>query len=213
MMEKKPRVFPEFYDSAYQNMKADIIQRLEDFRSVPEHDWFYEACYCILTPQSKAVHADLVVKQLINMNFEYEDADILPLLRNPQHYIRFHNQKTKNLLSLKEQFPSIRDLIKQHAHAPLQLRDVLTDLIRGFGMKESAHFMRNIGIFGPTILDRHILKHLLACGIRSAKKPPTNRSSYIKIEHAWLRYCKQVNIPMVEMDLLFWALETGFILK
>jgi thermostable 8-oxoguanine DNA glycosylase len=80
-------------------------------------------------------------------------------------------------------------------------------------MKESAHFMRNIGIFGPTILDRHILKHLLACGIQSAKKPPTNRSSYIKIEHAWLRYCKQVNIPMVEMDLLFWALETGFILK
>ena len=40
-MEKKPKVFPEFYDSAYQNMKADIIQRLEDFRSVPEHDWFY----------------------------------------------------------------------------------------------------------------------------------------------------------------------------
>jgi len=69
MMEKKPRQFPEFYASAYQNMKADIIQRLEDFRAPPEHDWFYEACYCILTPQSKAVHADLVVKQLINMNF------------------------------------------------------------------------------------------------------------------------------------------------
>jgi len=213
MMEKKPRQFPEFYDSAYQGMKADIIQRLEDFKAIPELDWFYEACYCILTPQSKAIHADLVVKQLIDLNFEFDDVDILPLLRNPQHYIRFHNQKTKNVYALKEQFPSIRELIKQHAHTPLQLRDLLTDTIRGFGMKESAHFMRNIGIFGPTILDRHILKHLLACGIRSAKKPPTNRSAYIKIEQAWLRYCKQVEIPMVQMDLLFWALETGFILK
>jgi N-glycosylase/DNA lyase len=212
-MKKNSRQFPEFYASHYHVMQNDIRLRLREFTEIPENDWFYEACYCILTPQSKAVHADMVVKKLIAQDFEHTDLDPLPLLRDSEHYIRFHNQKTANLQRLKIQFPMIREHIISHAGQPMKLRDILTTSIRGFGMKEAAHFMRNIGIFGPTILDRHILKHLLACGIRSAKKSPTNRSSYLTIERAWLRYCKEVDIPMEEMDLLFWALETGFILK
>ena len=211
--QKKKSEFPEIYASEYRKMKSDIETRLQDFHNVPEKDWFYEACYCILTPQSKAVHADAVVKKLIDMNFEYNDVDPMPLLRDPEHYIRFHNQKTINLQLLKEHFPEIRLLIHEFRHTPLMLRDVLTAKVRGFGMKESAHFMRNIGIFGPTILDRHILKHLLACGIKSAKNPPTNKSIYLNIEKSWLKYCKEVQIDMESMDLLFWSMETGFILK
>ena len=211
--QKKKSEFPEIYASEYRKMKSDIETRLQDFHNVPEKDWFYEACYCILTPQSKAVHADAVVKKLIDMNFEYNDMDPMPLLRDPEHYIRFHNQKTINLQLLKEYFPEIRLLIHEFRQTPLMLRDVLTAKVRGFGMKESAHFMRNIGIFGPTILDRHILKHLLACGIKSAKNPPTNKSIYLNIEKSWLKYCKEVQIYMESMDLLFWSMETGFILK
>ena len=211
--QKKKSEFPEIYASEYRKMKSDIETRLQDFHNVPEKDWFYEACYCILTPQSKAVYADAVVKKLIDMNFEYNDVDPMPLLRDPEHYIRFHNQKTINLQLLKEHFPEIRLLIHEFRHTPLMLRDVLTAKVRGFGMKESAHFMRNIGIFGPTILDRHILKHLLACGIKSAKNPPTNKSIYLNIEKSWLKYCKEVQIDMESMDLLFWSMETGFILK
>jgi len=150
--QKKNIEFPEIYATEYLKMQSEIENRLQDFLSVQEKDWFYEACYCILTPQSKAVHAEM-------------------------------------------------------------LRDILTAKIRGFGMKESAHFMRNIGIFGPTILDRHILKHLLACGVKSGKNPPTNKSMYLRIEKAWLKYCKEVQIDMESMDLLFWSMETGFILK
>ena len=212
-MKKNSRQFPEFYASHYHVMQNDIRIRLREFTEIPKNDWFYEACYCILTPQSKAVHADLVVKKLIVQDFEHTDLDPLPLLRDSEHYIRFHNQKTKNLQALKGQFQFIRNQIKSYTHQPMLLRDILTKNIRGFGMKEAAHFMRNIGIFGPTILDRHILKHLIECGIRSAKKPVTSRNVYIAIEKAWLNYCKEVQIPMEEMDLLFWALETGFILK
>lgn len=211
--QKKKNEFPEIYASEYRKMKSDIETRLQDFHNVPEKDWFYEACYCILTPQSKAVHADAVVKKLIDLNFDCNEVDPMPLLRDPEHYIRFHNQKTINLQLLKEHFPEIRLLIQEFRQKPLILRDVLTAKIRGFGMKESAHFMRNIGIFGPTILDRHILKHLLTCGIKSAKNPPTNKSAYLNIEKAWLKYCKEVQIDMESMDLLFWSMETGFILK
>jgi len=212
-MQKNIAEFPEFYASAYLSMKADILARLKEFTEIQEHQWFYEACYCILTPQAKAVNADWVVQQLKACDFEHAECDVLSLLRDPTHYIRFHNQKTRNLHLLKEQFEEIRSIISDNRKSPLLLRDMLTKHIRGFGMKESAHFMRNIGIFGPTILDRHILKHLSACGIHKAKTPPTSRATYLSIEKAWLRYCKKTEIPMEEMDLLFWALETGFILK
>ena len=36
---------------------------------------------------------------------------------------------------------------------------------------------------------------------------------YLRIEKAWLKYCKEVQIDMESMDLLFWSMETGFILK
>ena len=212
-MQKKKSVFPEPYASEYGKMHKEIQARLQDFQCIDEKDWFYEACYCILTPQSKAVHAELVVKKLMSLDFEHQEIDPMPLLRDPEHYIRFHNQKTINLQLLKEHFPEISSMIREHRDTPLILRDLLTQKIRGFGMKESAHYMRNIGIFGPTILDRHILKHLIACGIKSATKAPTSKSSYLKIEKAWLKYCKEVEIEMEAMDLLFWSMETGFILK
>jgi thermostable 8-oxoguanine DNA glycosylase len=95
--QKKNIEFPEKYATEYLKMQSEIDNRLQDFLNVPEMDWFYEACYCILTPQSKAVHAESVVKKLIDMNFEFNDVDPMPLLRDPEHYIRFHNQKTINL--------------------------------------------------------------------------------------------------------------------
>jgi N-glycosylase/DNA lyase len=211
--QKKHRVFPEYYATEYAKRKVAIESRLQDFLAIQEDVWFYEACYCILTPQSKAVNAEFVVNALKEQHFEYADLDPMPFLRNPEHYIRFHNQKSKNLLKLKEQFIEIKQIIHDHRDQPLQLRDILTGKIRGFGMKESAHFMRNIGIFGPTILDRHILKHLLACGIKSAEKAPSSKNMYLKIEQDWLQYCDAVNITMESMDLLFWSIETGFILK
>ena len=205
--------FPEPYLSHYETMRIAIQQRLQEFTQIPQTEWFYEACYCILTPQSKAVHADAVVHALQSKDFWTYGFDTTSLLRNPETYIRFHNQKNKNLLALREGFQEIENTITQYRDTPLTLRDILTKQIRGFGMKEAAHFMRNIGIFGPTILDRHILKHLAQCGIRSAKKPMTTKAHYLQIEKAWLRYCKKVDIPMEEMDLVFWSMETGIILK
>jgi thermostable 8-oxoguanine DNA glycosylase len=39
----------------------DIRNRLSEFRAVPDTDYFYELAYCLLTPQSSAVHAGRVV--------------------------------------------------------------------------------------------------------------------------------------------------------
>ena len=109
--------------------------------------------------------------------------------------------------------PEIESIIDTHKELPFDLRDILCSRIKGFGLKESAHFMRNIGIFGPTILDRHILKHLAACNVIEQGTIIKNSKHYLHIEQLWLLYCSQIHIPMEEMDLLFWSIETGIILK
>jgi N-glycosylase/DNA lyase len=86
-------------------------------------------------------------------------------------------------------------------------------MIPGLGLKESSHFLRNIGIRGLVILDRHILKHLKALKIIGRIPASLTPKRYYAIEKKWLKYSKEVGIPMDELDLLFWSMETGEIRK
>jgi N-glycosylase/DNA lyase len=86
-------------------------------------------------------------------------------------------------------------------------------MIPGLGLKESSHFLRNIGIQGLVILDRHILKHLKSLKIISRIPESLTPKRYFAIEKKWLKYSKEVGIPVDELDLLFWSMETGEILK
>lgn len=205
--------FPAYYKQLYSERLSAIQKRLSDFKRIEKSEWFYEACYCMLTPQSKAIHADIVCSILKKENFLLNGFDTVSILRNPEHYIRFHNQKSKNLQSLRNHFSEIESIIDTHKDLPFDLRDILCSRIKGFGLKESAHFMRNIGIFGPTILDRHILKHLAECNVIEQGTIIKSSKHYVHIEQLWLQYCSQIHISMEEMDLLFWSIETGIILK
>jgi N-glycosylase/DNA lyase len=205
--------FPTYYKQLYSERLSEIQQRLSDFKKVEKSEWFYEACYCILTPQSKAIHADIVCSILKKDDFFLNGFHTELILGNREHYIRFHNQKSKNLQSLRDQFSEIESIIDMYKSSPFDLRDILCSRIKGFGLKESAHFMRNIGIFGPAILDRHILKHLAECNVIEQGTIIKSSKHYTHIEQLWLLYCSQVDIPMEEMDLLFWSIETGIILK
>jgi N-glycosylase/DNA lyase len=85
--------------------------------------------------------------------------------------------------------------------------------VKGLGYKESSHFLRNIGYRNLAILDRHILKNLEKFGaIRTIPKSLT-RKQYLKLEKQFHRFADAVGIPLDELDLLFWSLETGEILK
>ena len=85
--------------------------------------------------------------------------------------------------------------------------------IRGIGLKESSHFLRNIGYRNLAILDRHILKHLNSCGVIEKTIKISNEKQYFEIEKKFRLFSELINIPMDELDLLFWSMETGEILK
>jgi N-glycosylase/DNA lyase len=198
--------------SRYQASKSAIQARLSEFKRVAKEEYFYELCFCICTPQSKARHAFIVVEMLKERDFFTHPFDPLEIVGNRENYIRFHNQKSLNLLKLQENWQEIEQEITANVSVETK-RDRLTDKVRGIGMKEAAHFLRNIGIFGVAILDRHILKHLTALNVIEEYPTGMNRKQYLEIEAQWKEFCQKTAIPMEEMDLLFWSMETGEILK
>ena len=136
-----------------------------------------------------------------------------PLLHQKDFYIRFHRTKSKHLLKLKEDFPFIMQSIVRDLPS-FELREWLVKNVKGLGYKEATHFLRNVGRNGGlAILDRHILRNLKRYGaIRSLPKI-LSRRHYLSIERQFMRFSERCGIPLDELDLLFWSMETGVIRK
>jgi N-glycosylase/DNA lyase len=85
--------------------------------------------------------------------------------------------------------------------------------IKGLGYKEASHFLRNIGLKGYAILDKHILRSLAELNIIDDPTPPNTRSKYLGVENKLKELSAQLQIDFDEMDLVLWSLKTGEILK
>lgn len=191
-----------------------IRRRLQDFSAIPENEYFYELAFCILTPQSSARNAEMTIEELRRDSFLEKGFDPTPYLRNPEHYVRFHNVKSARLLRIRELWPEIAQVLSKRSMHPVELREIVMDRIPGFGMKEASHFLRNIGVLGLAILDRHIFKHLAALGVipEIPKNAPTKKR-YLEIEQKWHEFAGNAGVSLDELDLLFWSIESGEIRK
>jgi len=196
----------------YRNLKSDIRNRLRDFSQVPSTDYFYELVYCLLTPQSSAVNADKVITILKDKKFKLRDIDPKPILRQKDCYIRFHKNKSRYLITVKDQFPLIAEQLNSRLSSE-ELRLWLVKNVKGLGWKESSHFLRNIGHRNLAILDRHILRNLVRLGVLRGLPKTLTAKSYLQIEEKFRKFSMHIDIPMDELDLLFWSMETGQILK
>ena len=210
-----PRVteLPEPWASEYRERKNAIRSRLDDFSRIPSSQYFYELAFCLLTPQSSAANADATIAELIRDDFLGRGFDPTSYLRDPAHYIRFHNVKGKRLLEAREHFTNLLPLLSDEDVRPTDKREAVLAAVKGLGMKEASHFLRNIGVRSLAILDRHIFKHLVRLHVIRRVPTSLTKKRYIEIEKKWHRFAKDVGIPLDELDLLFWSMETGEIRK
>jgi len=197
---------------AHLNLESLILNRLKQFKHVPQSDYFYELAYCLLTPQSSAVNADKAIRALQEHDFRNNDINPEPLLHQKEYYIRFHKTKAKHLIEMKNDFPMVAENLSD-GKSSVKVREWLVDNIKGLGWKEASHFLRNIGHRNLAILDRHILKNLIRCGVLKALPKTLTVKEYLRIEKLFLKFSDKINIPMDELDLLFWSMETGQVLK
>ncbi len=196
----------------YTKRRAEIRSRLREFKNIPSSDYFYELVYCLLTPQSSAVNAGKAVCVLREHNFQNTAFDPELYLHQKDYYIRFHKTKAKHLLHVKEQFSAIEQHLA-NGNSSNDLREWLAMNVRGLGWKEASHFLRNIGHRNLAILDRHILKNLIRIGTLKSLPKTLTAKHYKRIEKKFQTFSLNIGIDMDELDLLFWSMETGEILK
>lgn len=190
-----------------------ITSRLAEFSRVRPSEYFYELAYCLLTPQSRAEHAELAIDALRQARFLETGSDPEAILADRSRYVRFHRTKARRLLRSREQFARVR-LAIETLTAPAELRLWLAANVDGLGLKEATHFLRNIGRNGDlAILDRHILRNLRRYGVLRSVPSSLSAKAYLRTESRFLRFAGEVGIPINHLDLLFWSMETGVIRK
>ncbi len=189
----------------YKKDKKIIKDKLDEFSK--NKDYFYELCFCLLTPQSNAKKCYEAVKILKEKNFLNNDFNIKPILKTRT---RFYNNKSRYLLELKKKFNFIKQNLKEK---PEETREFLVKEVKGVGYKESSHYLRNIGYRNLAILDRHILNNLKNLNVIKEIPKTITKAKYFEIESKFKDFSKKVNIPMDELDLLFWSMQTGEVFR
>ena len=195
--------------TAYNKKRELIAKRLKNFKCVEDQDRFYELCFCLLTPQSKGRKADRAVQELKSKNFKSNPFHAASLLRR---YIRFHHTKAARLLEAQQNYKAWFNELDSLPTAE-EKRLYLLQNVKGFGLKEASHFLRNTGHENLAILDRHILKNLQTLKVIDEVPKTLTSKKYFEIEEKFINYSKKIKIPMDHLDLLFWSLETGEVFK
>lgn len=205
----------------YEDIKDDIKNAQNGYEKAfnyEEKDFFGEFCFCLLTPQSKAKNAWSAILKLKENGLLYNGSaeEISEFL----NVVRFKNNKAKYIVELREKMTINNELQSKKILNEIgfeniyELRLWLLKNVKGFGLKEASHFLRNIG-FGNeiAILDRHILRNL--CQLKVIDEIPKSITPkiYMDIEQKMIEFSKKINIDMGSLDLIFWYKEAGEVFK
>jgi N-glycosylase/DNA lyase len=212
----------EHIRATHKARKKEIRNRLDQFRSVWREGndavLWEELVFCIFTAGASArmgFRAVEAVKPLLQNGTREEMTTALR--RAGAH--RFPVERpgyivvTRSFLHehcgmlLREKLSSFSD--------PIERRDWLASekQIKGLGYKESSHFLRNIGLSGHAILDKHVMRCLTDVGVAESAKPPATRSRYLEMEDRLKHFAREIKIDFDELDLVLWSMKTGEVLK
>ena len=205
---------------AHRERRHEIKSRLSEFEAVwhegTDARLWEEMVFCFFTGGCSAkmgLRSIDAVRPFLQLGSEPEIAEALSgVHRYPNARARYVFASRKFL----EQHCDLRLRNKLESFGcPQERRDWLVKEkgIKGLGYKEASHFLRNIGLKGYAILDKHVLKCLAELKIIDSTKPPNTRSRYLTIEDKLRELTERTKIDFDEMDLVLWSMKTGQILK
>ena len=219
----------------YNNKKHKIKERLQQFEKFfnEPYSWFYrndnlvllpvetkedhrlfeELAFCIFTANTSAEMGAKAVDAVRDVLINGTADDMTRRLEN----YRFNKKRPQYIVHTREH-------LKNHINFELkkkisllkninERRDFFVKNVKGFGMKEASHFLRNIGFKGYAILDKHIINSLHEFEVIEKNEKPKNSKEYLEIEQQFIDFSKEIGIDMDKLDLLLWSRKNGRILK
>ena len=203
----------------YLEKEDSIKAQLDEFREVKEkaddRKIFEELTFCILTsavgPKVGARSLEAIKDILLEGTPEELEERLKGVHKYPEkaYYIVHTRNYLKDEYGLK-----MNDLVNSH-NDRLELREffALNKNIKGLGLTQSSHFLRNIGIKGYAILDRNVVRSLYDLGVLDNPKPPTTKKRYLEAEEKMRGFAQELGIEIEELDMLLWSMKTGHIPK
>ncbi|MEM4268263.1 MAG: N-glycosylase/DNA lyase [Candidatus Woesearchaeota archaeon] len=203
---------------AEKEIKPLVEKRIKEFSAVcksGKERIFCEMCFCILTANYSA-EGGIKIQNMVDRGFcTYSQKKMARTFKVLGY--RFPNTRASYIFSARKHMSSLPSILKSSAHKRKQkdeeqIREWLVKNIKGLGMKEASHFMRNIGFRNVAIIDFHIIDILERHKI--IEKPKTlTKGNYLKIEKKLRKLAHKLGLSLAELDLYLWYLETGKVLK
>jgi N-glycosylase/DNA lyase len=203
--------------------RKEIRKRLREFEDVwrrgSDARLWEELAYCIFTAGASArmglKSVDAVRPLLLD-----GDSDAMTVALQSAGAHRFPVARPRYIVSTRNYFHTdcgmlLRKRLRSFKD-PIERRDWLAQekQVKGLGYKEASHFLRNVGVKGHAILDKHVLRCLAEIGvIDSAKSPPSTRRKYLEVEQQLIRFARDIKVDFDELDLVLWSMKTGEVLK
>jgi len=194
-----------------------VEERVKEFLETNNADnerWFEELIFCILTANSSAITGLKAVEKLKEKNLLLKGStgEVEKALREVGH--RYAKRRAEYIILARKYSSNLKNILTS-IESIYRKREWLAKNIKGIGMKEASHFLRNVGYFNLAIIDRHIIKILKAYNLvnPTLDRKTITKKKYIKIEKLIKRIARKLNIKPGILDLYLWYMSTGKILK
>ena|SRR3989344_201916 len=180
---------------------SEVIKgRIREFENV--ENIFHELCFCLMTANFQAEKSIFIQKEIGEGFVTLSKENLAIRLKELGH--RFWPQRAECIFAARN--------LNLNREWSKESRQWLIENVKGFGMKESSHFLRNIGVKDVAIIDFHIIDLLVAEELIQRPKS-LSRKKYLEIEEVLIKLANKVNLSLAELDLYLWYIETGKVLK
>ncbi len=193
-------------------VKKLVDARIEEFKQTgrkSSREIFKELCFCILTANFNAERSIEIQKRIGDGFLTLPLPQLVKELKALGH--RYPETRARYIVEARRHADSLKEIILRFKDAN-SLREWLVKNVKGIGFKEASHFLRNIGFSDLAIIDFHIVNILSKYGLMNGFKTMTKKR-YLEIESTLRKIANCLNVPLAELDLFLWYLETGKVLK
>ena len=193
-------------------LKKTIDNRMKEFayfQDAPSKEVFSELCFCFMTANFQAQKSWDIQQELGSRLWELGEIELQEELKRLGH--RFWPQRGTAIYNARWLKDSIKSELGKFENEIL-MRDWIVKNLKGLGMKEASHFLRNIGYNDVAIIDKHIINILVNEGLIERPKTLTPKK-YIEIENTLRELGEKTNLNLGELDLYLWSEQTGKVLK
>lgn len=194
-------------------VSSEISSRYSDFKSFAkkgEEDWFSELCFCLTTANSSALMGLKVQGALGFEGFYNLPQEKLTRELKSLGY-RFYNKRAEYIVAARRHF-GIKEKLREFDDDRAK-REYLFRNVKGFGLKEASHFLRNTGHDNCAILDRHIIRLMHEHALIPALPKTITERNYLRIESALDDFAREAGMNHSLLDLYLWYMKTGKVLK